>query len=296
MRVPDIVKLAKTLGLDCISITDHDTMANLPEVLAAGEKYGMTIIPGAELSAYDEATGRKVHILCYNAQDPELITRECRPFSQERDRANRESVERVRAAGYAITIEDVREYVAACGVPRARKHVKSASGGIQYHQHVMHALMDRGYTNTIYGELYEKLYGKHGIAVARSRYMTAAAAIELAHAAGGLAVLAHPYQYDSMEILPRLVGADVPGGPRCGKTGNGGRVRTPAPTPGLDGIEHIHHTQTPERRAAVAEAAERYGLFLTGGTDFHGMYSEKTLCPGGLEVLLPDTHPLFART
>jgi predicted metal-dependent phosphoesterase TrpH len=246
------------LGLDCISITDHDTMANLPEALAAGEKYGVTIIPGVELSAYDETTGRKVHILCYNATDPDLMTRACRPFSEERDRANRESAERVRAAGYAITPEDVRGYVGA--------------GGIQYRQHVMHALMDRGYTNTIYGELYDKLYGKNGIAVARSRYMTARAAIELTHAAGGLAVLAHPYQYDSMGLLPSLVKW------------------------GLDGIEYIHHTQTPERRAAVAEAAERYGLFLTGGTDFHGMYSEKTLCPGGLEVLLPDTHPLFTRT
>jgi predicted metal-dependent phosphoesterase TrpH len=282
MRVDDIVKLAKGLGLDCISITDHDTMANLPEVTAAGEKYGMTVIPGAELSAYDEATGRKVHILCYNARDPELITRACRPFSQERDRANRESVERVRAAGYAITPEDVRGYVGA--------------GGVQYRQHVMHALMDRGYTNTVYGELYDKLYGKNGIAVARSRYMPARDAVELAHAAGGLAVLAHPYQYDSMPLLPSLVGAAVPGSPRRRKPGDGGRVGTPAPTPGLDGIEYIHHTQTPERRAAVAEAAERYGLFLTGGTDFHGMYSEKTLCPGGLEVLLPDTHPLFTRT
>jgi hypothetical protein len=62
---------------------------------------------------------------------------------------------------------------------------------------------------------------------------------------------------------------------------------------GLDGIEYIHHTQTPERRDAVAEAAERYGLFLTGGTDFHGMYSEKTLCPGGLAVLMEEGHAVF---
>jgi hypothetical protein len=59
---------------------------------------------------------------------------------------------------------------------------------------------------------------------------------------------------------------------------------------GLDGIEYIHHTQTPKRRDAVAEAAERYSLFLTGGTDFHGMYSEKTLCPGGLTIPSPVSH------
>jgi hypothetical protein len=58
-------------------------------------------------------------------------------------------------------------------------------------------------------------------------------------------------------------------------------------------IELIHHTQTPERREIVAAAAARYGLFTTGGTDFHGMYSEKPMYPGMLETLLPEGHVLL---
>ncbi|MDR2615102.1 MAG: PHP domain-containing protein, partial [Oscillospiraceae bacterium] len=247
MSVPDIVTLSKRLGLDVISITDHDTAEHLPEAMAEGERQGVRVVPGAELSAYDAETGRKIHILCYLPTKPDLITDACRPYLEKRRRTNRDSVERIRAAGYPIDTDDVERYV--------------GRGGVLHRQHVMHALCDRGYTNTIYGELYDKLYGKNGIATARSRYMTAEDAVKLSLDAGGLPVLAHPFQYDSMDALPRLARR------------------------GLRGIELIHHTQTPERREIVAEAAARYGLFTTGGTDFHGMYSEKPMYPGMLETL-----------
>jgi predicted metal-dependent phosphoesterase TrpH len=255
MRIPDIVRLAKLLELDYISITDHDTAEHLPEAAEEGARQGVNVVPGTEISAYDTESGKKLHILCYRASKPDIITQACRPFLEERRQANRRSVERVRAAGYPVDIEVVESYVGA--------------GGVLHRQHVMHALCDRGYTNTIYGELYDKLYGKNGVAAARSRYMTAEDAVKLSLDAGGLPVLAHPFQYDSMDALPRLV--------RCG----------------LRGIELVHHTQTPERRKTVAEASARYGLFTTGGTDFHGMYSEKPMYPGMLETLLPEGHILL---
>jgi hypothetical protein len=62
---------------------------------------------------------------------------------------------------------------------------------------------------------------------------------------------------------------------------------------GLEGIEYRHHTQTPERQAAVLEAAGRYGLFLTGGSDFHGLYAEKALPPGSSGMELAADHPLI---
>jgi predicted metal-dependent phosphoesterase TrpH len=56
---------------------------------------------------------------------------------------------------------------------------------------------------------------------------------------------------------------------------------------GLSGIEHKHPTQTPERQRAVEEVARRYGLFLTGGSDFHGLYSETPILPGAMDTELP---------
>jgi predicted metal-dependent phosphoesterase TrpH len=56
---------------------------------------------------------------------------------------------------------------------------------------------------------------------------------------------------------------------------------------GLSGIEYKHPTQTPERQRAVQEAARRYGLFLSGGSDFHGLYSEHPVPPGAMDAGLP---------
>jgi predicted metal-dependent phosphoesterase TrpH len=93
--------------------------------------------------------------------------------------------------------------------------------------------------------------------------MNAEEAVRLIRNCGGMAVLAHPFQYDTMGFLPRLVEL------------------------GLSGIEHKHPTQTPERQLAVEEAARRYGLFLTGGSDFHGLYSERPILPGAMNAELP---------
>jgi predicted metal-dependent phosphoesterase TrpH len=255
MTVAGLMELASKLELPLISVTDHDTMANLPEVLSESAKRGVSVIPGIEISGCNPETGRKVHILGYCVKQPDAVTSALRPYLEERHAANLIALEKVRAAGYPIDYGDVEPYV---GV-----------GGILHRQHVMHALADRGYTATIYGELCSYLYGLNGIAVTNSRYISALDAIELVKSAGGFAVLAHPYQYDSMEFLPSLVSC------------------------GLDGIEYMHHTQTPERIAAVTQAAERYGLFVTGGTDWHGFYSECAIPPGSLKVELGNDCPLF---
>jgi predicted metal-dependent phosphoesterase TrpH len=256
MRIPQIVKLARLIGLEAISITDHDTMANVSEAVAEGRRQNLRVLPGVEISAFNPDTGRKVHILGYLIKGAQLLTDTCKPYLDSRRRANLLALERVRAAGYPIDADDVSLYI--------------GEGGIPHRQHIMHALADRGYTPAIYGELYDRLYGRDGVAVAKSDYMPAADAIRLVRETGGFAVLAHPFQYDSMEYLPALVAY------------------------GLNGIECWHHTQTPERQAAVKTVAEKYGLFLTGGSDWHGLYSEKTITPGALSITLPENHALLS--
>jgi predicted metal-dependent phosphoesterase TrpH len=74
--------------------------------------------------------------------------------------------------------------------------------------------------------------------------------------------------YESLELTPKLV------------------------KHGLAGIECWHHTQNPKRERLVGEMAARHGLFLTGGSDFHGLYSEKALIPGSFAMDLGGAHPL----
>ncbi|MDR1948506.1 MAG: PHP domain-containing protein [Spirochaetaceae bacterium] len=241
MPIRAIVKTAKALGLTAISITDHDTTAGWEECREEGERQGLEIIPGIEVSAIDPETGRKAHILGYGIEDPVTVEAACRPYLEDRDRANREALALIRAAGFPVDEDDVALY---------------AAGKVIYRQHIMHALADRGFTGAIYGPLYTRFFGPGGMAVVTSRYMTAEEAVRLITGCGGTAVLAHPFMYDSLGLLPRLV------------------------KQGLGGVECRHHTQTPERETLVREAARHHDLFLTGGSDFHGLYSEKPLTVG----------------
>ena len=255
LSVHSLLRLAKNLGLGAISITDHDTMAGQAEALEEGKKIGLTVIPGVEISAFNPETGRKAHILGFNIKDTEAFNRACRPYLEARRRKNLESVDCIIKAGYPVSHDDVNDY--------------ASLDGTVYRQHIMHALVDRGYASAIYGPLYKKLFGSGGLAVTKASYMGAKEAVNLIRDCGGLAVLAHPFQYDSMELIPQLTAW------------------------GLAGIECQHPSQISERQDAVIEAARRYNLFLTGGSDFHGFYSEEALPPGSNRTDLEDTHPLL---
>jgi predicted metal-dependent phosphoesterase TrpH len=254
MGIPQLISFAKAQNLDAISITDHDTMAGQEEALMEGKKQGLHIINGIEISAYNPETGRKAHILGYHVKDMVSLSRACYPFLEARHRKNLESVIRIQKAGYFIGQKDVEEY--------------AALDGIVYRQHIMHALVDRCYSSTIYGPLYSKLFGPGGIAVVNADYINAKDAVHLIKDCGGYAVLAHPFQYDSIELIPKLVEW------------------------GLTGIEYQHHTQTPEHQEKVIQIAKSYNLFLSGGSDFHGFYSEKTLTLGSICTKMPLSHPL----
>lgn len=65
MGIEDVVFYAKRMGLDFIAITDHDTMAGVTRASVLGQRYGIQVIPGVEISCIDSKRGRKVHMLCY---------------------------------------------------------------------------------------------------------------------------------------------------------------------------------------------------------------------------------------
>lgn len=249
LSVSRLIRLAKALGLNAVAVTDHDTMAGQEEALEEGKKEGLVVIPGVEISAFNPETGRKAHILGYQVRDMEGLTQACLPWLRARHEKNMESLDLIIKAGYPLCREEVTEY--------------AALDGTVYRQHIMHALADRGYSSAIYGPLYTRLFGPGGLALVTARYMNAEEAARLIRDCGGLAVLAHPFQYDTMGFLPRLVEL------------------------GLSGIEYKHPTQTPERQRTVQEAARRYGLFLSGGSDFHGLYSERPVPPGAMDAELP---------
>ena len=61
--IEQVLELAKEKGLTHIAITNHDTVKGLKESVELGKEYGITVIPGIEISAYDYKRNRKVHLL-----------------------------------------------------------------------------------------------------------------------------------------------------------------------------------------------------------------------------------------
>jgi predicted metal-dependent phosphoesterase TrpH len=251
----EIVRLAKLAGLDAVSVTDHDTMEGQEEALEEGMRQSIPVVSGVEISCWDPADKKKIHILGYCVKDQQMVTDNCRKILDERDRKNKESLELVRKAGYNIDLNDCSRY--------------EGKNQILYRQHIMNALVDKGYSQGIFGDVFNSLFGKGGAAVVKYDYMPVKEGVRLIKEAGGYAVLAHPFHYHSMDKVPDLVSW------------------------GLDGIECWHYSQTPEMSEEVKDVAQKLGLFLTGGTDWHGFYCKASVPLGWIRVMLPEDHELL---
>lgn len=243
LGIEELIILAKNRGIETIAITDHDCMAATVRGKLIGERHGVTVIPGVELSAVDPARERKVHLLCYLAEFPDRLEGLCKRTSLARRKAGQYMAMRT-AKKFAIT----PDFVLRC-----------AAGSTNiYKQHIMHALMDTGYTNSIFGELFDKLFvtqGEDNIHV-DTKYPDWHEVLEAIHDAGGIAVLAHPYTYDSIALMEELAQA------------------------GLDGVEVYHPSADQAQRNALIDFAKQHGMIVTGGSDFHGMYGSRQICIG----------------
>lgn len=249
LSVKDIIFYSKNIGLDCISITDHDTLAGVISAYAFGEKVGITIVPGVEISTFDYKTNRSVHMLCYFPKDMFKLQGFLNKILINREKAKREMAQMLMKE-YPITMEHIQRY-----------SIKSES---MYETHIMQPLSDLGYTKTAIGELYKELLSKHGKYYVQISYPSVYEVLEIIKEVQGIAVMAHPGQFDSLELLEKLAKEKM-----------------------LQGVEYNHPRNSEEVKKQIKYIAEKYDLIMTGGTDFHGYYSNKPypigsyLCPEG---------------
>lgn len=249
MGIEDLIAMAKRRGIKTLSVTDHDTTAGATRAVIIGKRQGLHVIHGVELSTHDPISGNNAHLLCYMCDTPDRLEGLCRQIGESRKKAANDMV-RLVMRYYPITPEMV---------------VRAATGSTNFFkQHIMHALMDAGYADSIFGETYEKLFGKEGKARVKIDYPDAREVLDLIHSAGGIAVLAHPYTYNNLDLMEELTAH------------------------GLDGVEVWHPTHDAARVAALSDYAAQHGLLMTGGSDFHGMYTH-TARPLA-SVSCPDEH------
>lgn len=233
--VEGVIKKAKKAGLAAISFVDHDTVSGWQEQQQIAETYGIQAIPGIEISAYDFKRQRKVHILGYRfSPEARAITRLCSEMLKLRHDHSMWQVSQIRAAGFNL---DAKAVIAS-----------AKPSTTVYKQHIMQQLTDAHYTSEEYKFLYKSLFKGTGVAAGDVEYVDAADAVRAIVADGGIAVVAHPGQLDSFELIPELIGA------------------------GLGGIERNHFDHSVEDHRKVEELAQQYGLVMTGGSDYHGAF------------------------
>ncbi len=224
-----VVQRAAKLGLSAISLTDHDSVAGVQEAQNIGRDIGVEVIPGTELSAHE--AGMDIHILGYfiDPANSDLLAYLQKFQDARRNRAEK-IVARLNRLGVRITMAHVLHKAGDAAIGRP---------------HVADVLVEEGFVFS-HDHAFQKYLGYGKPAYQPKFVLTPREAVEIIHAAGGLASLAHPVLYRRDALIPDLI------------------------KQGLDGIEvmHIKHDRSDVRR--YSDMAKRYGLLTTGGSDCHG--------------------------
>ncbi len=230
----EVVWRAVDLGLGAIAITDHDAVDGNAEAFAEGAQQGLEVIPGVELSC--DFTPINVHVVGLFID----------PTNNELEEA----------------LADVREYrkrrnpkilakLAELGMPIDLDEVAAKAGGKTIGRpHIAEVMVEKGYVAE-FKEAFEKYLAYNKPAYVSRRRISAEEGISLIHAAGGVALLAHPGVY---ALPPRILDNMVFKLARVG----------------LDGVEVYYSDHLPTDTALLKRLVDEYDLLASGGTDFHG--------------------------
>ena len=244
LGIDEVISQAKRMNMDFLAITDHDTLSSYSRAKILGERYGVKVIPAVELSAWDKVRNRKVHILCYAPQKPDRLEGLCHKSCEIRKECAKDMITMVMKR-YPIPQDAVRMYTKGC---------KSI-----FKQHIMRTLVNYGYATELYGEINDKLFGyPNGECLVTREYPDVNFVLELIHSAKGVAVMAHPYLYDNIELLKELIDKSK-----------------------IDGIEVNHFSANKKQREELLKLANEHDLLVTGGSDFHGLYNATVTYIGG---------------
>ncbi len=230
----ELVAWAAAAGIRRMALTDHDTLAGVAQAQVTGRRLGVEVISGIELSA--DWRGTDVHVLGYGMEpDAEPLRVLLDWVRQERTERNLRMVKRMADDGVDVSMEQLRQRFpdAVLGRP-----------------HLARVLMEQGKADSI-GEAFRCWLNPGRPYYLPRTKVTLARAVEAIAASGGLPVLAHPMQYGfSPEELREFV-AEFAG------------VAT-------GGMEIYYTGYDRETRAELFAMAQKYGLWITGGSDFHG--------------------------
>jgi 3',5'-nucleoside bisphosphate phosphatase len=233
----ELVRKARVVGLDVVALTDHDTFDGLDEAAAEGERLGIRVVRGMELSCSRQ--GNSVHVLAYGA-DPASAGLAAE-MARVRD-------------GRLGRLAGVLAKLAELGVPVSEAEVMAQVGDSPSvgRPHIADALIEAGHVRDRQ-EAFDRFLADGGPAHVHRYTIQVDRGIDLVHEAGGLAVIAHPWGRGREYVLPSSV------------------LQALARDHGLDGIEVDHQDHDFETRQRLRTVADSAGLLATGASDYHGI-------------------------
>lgn len=253
MTPAELVRHAKAGGLSAVAVSDHDTADGVKEAIKTGTKIGIEVIPAIELSAISDT---ETHILGYfiDPDSPALLSA-VDYIRDIRTKRMGETCDMLAKYNIRIALDEVKE---------------KAKGGILCRAHIAKLMTEKGYSESPKAAFNQWLNAGCPC-YSESQALTDTEAIELIRKAGGDAYLAHLHltkkSGDELEqFIKHLLDA------------------------GLTGIEGYYTDYTPEMERTCRGFSEKYGLKLSGGTDFHGTFKPHISIGrglGGLEI--PDS-------
>lgn len=250
-----LVDYAIEKGLKAVAITDHDTVDGLEEALTYAKDKDITVIPGIELSS--EYQGKDIHIVGLNIDyNNQAFKKHLEDFLKSRDLRNIKMCDKLRdEAGLDITYEAL---------------VALYPDSIITRSHMAKYLLKHGFIKSI-KEGFDRYLNDHSKYYVPRELITPVQAISLILGCGGIPVLAHPVLYgmgkDRLETLVSTLKDN-----------------------GLVGIEAIYCTYTPADERDIKLLADKYGLCLSGGSDYHGSAKQGLeLGTGYGKLFVPET-------
>lgn len=238
LKPEELIRKAIKSGLDGIALTDHDTVAGIEEAVAEAEKHHYLFLPGIEFTTdYGDS---EAHILGYNFDytSPKLLQK-LDAILESRNKRARLIIKKLNKARIPLSWEDVKAETKSRFIGRA---------------HIYRALQSSGVIPANAGrEEFGYYLGKNGLAYVPHQEIGTLEAINLIIEAGGIPVLAHPGRMADEQTILKLV------------------------QNGLQGIEAYYPTHTTAQTDIYLKLADKYRLIVTGGSDYHGAFSQTRL-------------------
>lgn len=230
----ELIFLAEELGLGAVALCDHNTVAGLPEFLAAGRKSNVEAVPGVEFST--EYRDGELHLLALFVE-PEhyaAVTEKVEEMLERKEQSNLALVRSLKSAGLELDYEAIK-----AGTPNGQVNRAVIAG----------EMVRRGYCATVKEAFSDWLSQKHGHFVPPKR-LDVFEMIRFIRSIGAVSVLAHPFLNLQADALWEFLKEAVP--------------------LGLDAMETEYSVFSEAQRRQLRQIAGEFGIRCSGGSDFHG--------------------------